>query len=290
MDRNKFVKFFAIIFTFFIIQLAVLPSVYAKTSSYANETTTDDTGSSETNSWIADILLSALGKSIFGIGWCIEKLGSLVVNLLTEVKMFPWADRVIFNSVPLLDVNFINPAPHSLFLTIENNAETYTKVGNAVRSVYFSGMSIGLGFFGIIVAVMAIKLALSSIASEKAKYKEAIVNWFTALVLLFSLHYILSFVFYLNEQLVDVAGSIVNTQIKASPDAKTVSDLGQYFKAEATKDWSTDTFIACVVYSVFVVQSLMFFYAYVKRLFFVVILAVISPFVVIYDFLKKAIS
>ena len=290
MDRNKFVKFFAIIFTFFIIQLAVLPSVYAKTSSYANETTTDDTGSSETNSWIADILLSALGKSIFGIGWCIEKLGSLVVNLLTGVKMFPWADRVIFNSVPLLDVNFINPAPHSLFLTIENNAETYTKVGNAVRSVYFSGMSIGLGFFGIIVAVMAIKLALSSIASEKAKYKEAIVNWFTALVLLFSLHYILSFVFYLNEQLVDVAGSIVNTKIKASPDAKTVSDLGQYFKAEATKDWSTDTFIAWVVYSVFVVQSLMFFYAYVKRLFFVVILAVISPFVVIYDFLKKAIS
>lgn len=290
MDRNKFVKFFAIIFTFFIIQLAVLPSVYAKTSSYANETTTDDTGSSETSSWIAGILLSALGKSIFGIGWCIEKLGSLVVNLLTGVKMFPWADRVIFNSVPLLDVNFINPAPHSLFLTIENNAETYTKVGNAVRSVYFSGMSIGLGFFGIIVAVMAIKLALSSIASEKAKYKEAIVNWFTALVLLFSLHYILSFVFYLNEQLVDVAGSIVNTQIKASPDAKTVSDLGQYFKAEATKDWSTDTFIACVVYSVFVVQSLMFFYAYVKRLFFVVILAVISPFVVIYDFLKKAIS
>lgn len=286
MYKNKFLNFWAIIFMFLIVFQVTMPTIYAKTSSYANDISYDDTGSSDTSSWIADVLLGALGRAIYAIGWCIEMLGAGIVNLLTGIKMFPWADRVVFNSVPLLDINFINPADHSLFWS----GTGYTSIGSAVRNVYFTGMSIGLGFFGIIVAVMAIRLAISSIASEKAKYKEAIVNWLTALILLFALHYILSFVFYINEQLVEVASNIVNTQINANTDSKTISDLGQYFKTEALKEWNTDSFIASIVYAVFVVQSLMFFYAYVKRLFFVVILAAISPFVVIYDFLKKAIS
>ena len=286
MNKNNFIKFFALIFLFLLAFETISPYVYAKTSTYANDVSYDDTGSSDTNKWIADILLGALGRAIYAIGWCIEKLGAGIVNLLTNINMFPWSDRVIFNSVPLLDVNFINPADHSLFWS----GNDYTTVGKAIRNVYFSGLSIGLGFFGIVVAVMAIKLAISSIAAEKAKYKEAIVHWLTALILLFALHYVLSLIFYMNEQLVEVASSIVNSQINASSNSKTVSDLGQYFKTKALEEWSTDSFIASIIYAVFVVQSLMFFYAYVKRLFYVVILATISPFTVVYDFLKKAIS
>ncbi len=287
MKRNNLIKLFAILFLFTIVLQIVTPTVYAKTSTYGEETTyNSSTGSDKAGGFVQDLLLGALGKAIFAIGWCIEKLGAGIVSLLTNVNMFPWADRVIFNSVALLDVNFINPADHSLFY--DGNA--YTKIGTSVRSVYFSGMSIGLGFFGIIVAVMAIKLAISSIASEKAKYKEAIVHWLTALVLLFAMHYILSFIFYLNEQLVEVASQIVNDQIANSPSSKTVSQLGDYFKEKAIDGWNTDTFIASIVYAVFVVQSLMFFYAYIKRLFYVLILAIIAPFVIVYDFLKKAIA
>lgn len=287
MKKNNFMKFFAMIFLFAILFQLVTPSVLAKTSTYGQDATYDSgTGSDKAGGFIQDVLLGALGKAIYAIGWCIEKLGAGIVSLLTNVNMFPWADRVIFNSVALLDVNFINPAEHSLFY----DSNGYTAIGKSVRNVYFSGMSIGLGFFGIIVAVMAIKLAVSSIASEKAKYKEAIVHWLTALVLLFAMHYILSFVFYLNEQMVEVASQIVNSEIASNPSSKTVSDLGDYFKEKAIDGWNTDTFIASIVYAVFVVQSLMFFYAYIKRLFYVLILAIIAPFVIVYDFLKKAIS
>lgn len=287
MSKNKFIKIFIITFLFIFMFNSAIINIYAKTSTYANDISYDDTGSSETSSWIADTLLGALGRAIYAIGWCIEKLGAAIVKLLTSVNMFPWSDRVIFNSVPLLDVNFINPADHSLFW----NGNDYTTVGKAVRNVYFTGLSIGLGFFGIIVAVMAIRLAVSSIASNKAKYKEAIVHWLTALILLFALHYILSFIFFLNEQMVEVATEIVNDQITNGGDnGKTVSDLGEYFKEAALADWNTESFIASIIYAVFVVQSLMFFYAYVKRLFYVLILAIVSPFVVIYDFLKKAIA
>lgn len=290
MEKNYLVKIFAVLFLFLSVFMVVSPTlVYAKTSSYGNDADYDgNTGKEKSNSWIQDFLLGALGKAIYAIGWCIEKLGAAIVNLLTHVNMFPWSDRVIFNSVPLLDPNFINPAKNSLFM----DSSGLTTVGKSVRSVYFTGLSVGLGFFGIIVAVMAIRLAISSIAADKAKYKEAIVHWLTALILLFALHYVLSLVFYLNEQLVEVACKIVNAQLTAASgdSGKTVSDLGVYFKSEATNGWNTETFIASIIYAVFVVQSLMFFYAYLKRLFYVLILAIISPFVVVYDFLKKAIA
>lgn len=287
MKKFDFIKMFAIVFVFLCIFVTASPTICAKTSTYGGDVNYDDTGSSETSSWIQDFLLGALGKAIYAIGWCIEKLGAAIVNLLTHVNMFPWSDRVIFNSVPLLDVNFINPADNSLFW----NGSEYTAIGKSVRSVYFTGLSIGLGFFGIIVAVMAIRLAVATIAADKAKYKEAIVHWATALVLLFALHYILSFVFYINEQLVEVACQIVNSQVSAAgSNGKTVSDLGQFFKAAAINGWNTNTFISSIIYAVFVIQSLMFFYSYLKRLFYVLILAIISPFVVVYDFLKKAIS
>ena len=288
MVKNKFLKIIAILFLIVTVFTTITPTItYAKSSNYGRNTTFDDTGGSNTSSWIQDVLLGALGKAIYAIGWCIEKIGAMIVKLLTGVKLFPWADKVIMNSVPLLDPNFINPAENSLFWKNSN----YTQVGKAIRTTYFTGLSVGVGFFGIIVAVMAIRLAISSIAADKAKYKEAITKWLTALVLLFALHYIISFIFYLNEQLVEVACSIMTNQITqaqaAGSSVKTISGLSDVFKKKATGDWNTDSFIASIIYAVFVIQSLMFFYAYIKRLFYVLILAIISPFVVAYDFLKK---
>lgn len=287
MVKNKILKIFAVLFLFLSISMTINPTVLAKTSNYGTKGNYDDTGASNTSSWIQDVLLGAVGKAIYAIGWCIEKIGAGIVKLLTDVNRFPWADKTIMNTIPLLDPNFINPSNNSLFWKGSN----YTKVGKAVRTTYFTGLSVGVGFFGIVVAVMAIKLAITSIAAEKARYKEAITQWLTALILLFALHYIISFIFYLNEQLVEVACKILSDQMtQAGTNARSVSGLSQAFKKKAISDWNTDSFIASIIYAVFVVQSLMFFYAYIKRLFYVLILAIISPFVVVYDFLKKVMA
>ncbi len=148
-----------------------------------------------------------IGSFIYTIGVIIERLTSIIMQILTGDKVFPWADQVIFNTIPLLDINFINPSEKSL-LNMTNG------IGEIVRNIYFTGLSIALGFLGIIVAVMAIKLVISTIASEKAKYKEAIVKWLTAIVLLFGIHFVLSFLFYMNEQLVIIASNILENVIE----------------------------------------------------------------------------
>ena len=306
--KNKFLKKITAIFLLLVISSNFFNynCVHAEINSQYSQNTSisiSDEGSiaKAVVGFIADVILGALGKAIVGIAFCVEVLVRGLCGLLTldiNNAVFPWADRVIFNGMPLLDVNFINPAENSMFMGSNNQ---FTGIGNTIRNIYFTGLSIGLGFLGVIVAVMAIRIAISTIASEKAKYKEAIVHWATALILLFAMHYVISFVFYLNEQLVEVASSMVmdlmadkQTILNQIGSAFTnnytpIEQMGDWFRTRALESWDVESFTSAILYAVFIVQSLMFYWAYFKRFFYVVILAIISPFVVIFDFLKKAV-
>lgn len=308
MNKSKIIRFFCIVVICALCFLFLNDTIFAKINENYSQTGIQfeqgDGILEKILGFIQSLLLQLLAFAIFGLAWVVEKLFATVVFLLTGSFIFPWADMSIFNGMAIIDVNFINPEKGSLFLNMENN---FTAIGTAVRNIYFSGLSIAVGFLGIIVAVMAIRIAISSIASEKAKYKEAVVHWVTALVLLFGMHYLISFVFYLNEQLVEVASDIVqdllvensDTLSYLNKDSANVSNtssltlIGEYFKDQSLdmKDnFGVNSFTFALLYAVFIVQSLMIFWSYLKRFFYILILALISPFVVIYDFLVNSIS
>lgn len=150
------------------------------------------------------ILLDALANMINAVASLAEYLIGAIFSALTGDNLFPWADRIIFNGIAFLDINFLNPDPSSLFgSTIEPSI-----LGKVVRNVYSTIFSLAVLFLGVAVGVMAIRLAISSIAAEKAKYKQALVNWGTCMIMLFLMHYVLAFVFWINEQMVQVASGI----------------------------------------------------------------------------------
>lgn len=301
--NKKIKKIFILLFICFSV--CTLFNYYPKNLVYAEINTSygdpsATTVDSSANEQGGNGLLGLVGIAIYSFGTLIEWITSNIMGLFCGSTFFPWADRIIFNNITMLDVNFINPAQGSLF----KDAAGFTAIGNAVRGVYFTGISIALGFLGIVVAVMAIKIALSTIASEKAKYKESIKDWITAIILIFGMHYVLAFTFYLNEKLVEVASQIVlnmnnSTTTAATSDSPLVS-MGENFKNSAIPDEFKESgffgklnnldkinVTEAILYTVLVIQSLMFLFAYLKRFFYVVILGVISPFVVVYDFLTK---
>lgn len=159
---------------------------------------------------IADILMPV----IFPIFTLIQDIVSMIMKIFTGAYFFPWADKIIYNTIPFLDVNFINPAPGSLFL--KGDGVTFTIMGETIRNIYFTVLALSLAFLGLGVAINAIKMLISSLPSAKARYKELINSTIITIVLLFGMHYLISFVFYINEQLVQVASNLT-TQI-ISPD------------------------------------------------------------------------
>lgn len=158
----------------------------------------------------SSLLLDLLANMINALASLVESLVGGIFSVLTGDNIFPWADRIIFNAIPFLDINFLNPDPSSLFGSVSSPSI----LGKVVQQVYSTIFSLAVLFLGVAVGVMAIRLAISSIAAEKAKYKQAIVNWATCIVMLFLMHYILAFVFWINEQMVEIASNILLTTIK----------------------------------------------------------------------------
>lgn len=177
----------------------------------------------------SNILLDTLAGMINAIASLAEYLLGAVFKTLTGDNIFPWADRIIFNGIGFLDINFLNPASNSLFVS---NGST-SILGKVVRSVYSTIFSLAVLFLGVAVGIMAIRLALSSIAAEKAKYKQAIVNWVTCIVMLFLMHYILAFVFWVNEQLVQIASGIL---IKTIDETVTSVDFTEALNSVVSPD------------------------------------------------------
>ncbi len=305
MKKNKKIIFTLIaicVFVFCISFSTVSAEVNKKYGTQETAPTIDTSESSDNNS-----LLGLLATCIITIARLVEGVVTAMVRLLSSNNnaTFPWADLIIFNTIPILDVNFINPASGSLL-------DLNGSIGPVIRNIYFTGMSIAVGFLSIIVGVMAVRTALSTIASTKARYKETIVTLITTLLLLFGMHFLLSFLFYMNESLVVVASDIVkdlttNNNIKLDDSGEqlkgtVVSNLGEWFFNDATsehrnggvlqslKNLTSTKPIPAVLYAMFVVQSIMFLFAYFKRFFYVIILSVLAPFVVIYDFLGKSLS
>lgn len=238
---KKFLRYTFVIIVLVNIFLNSIPdSVFARINSdYGSQTGValdyNDEFESSSELW------KYLGILVYAIGNAIEWLFSNLLGILSGDYSFPWADRIIFNAIPLLDVNFIAASPGSLF---KDTSNAPTVLSNAVQTVYFTILAIALSFMGIVVAIMAIKIILSSIASEKAKYKESIVNWIFAMVMVFSMHFVLSFVFYVNEELTKVASKIFTNAIEQSGlDDQLAQVQSDSYGEKTDRDAQVDAFV-----------------------------------------------
>lgn len=192
-------------------------------TTYGTNYTVDSEGLNE--SMKNSTVLNLIGHLVYAVGRLMEWILGTIFEAITGSSGFPWADKIVFNAVPILDVNFINPNSESFIGT--------SGVKAAIGNTYSTIFSISLSFFTVFVMISAIKLAISTIADQKAKYKKALMDWALGLIMLFTMHYFISFIFYLNEQLVKVASDMASdaiasagtvVQIQASETAKELID------------------------------------------------------------------
>lgn len=202
---------------------------------------------------IMSVLLDAIGQLVYALASLGEWLLGIIFQAASsgapeQNNIFPWADAIIFNAIPFLDVNFINP--------YSGGGTVVGLIQDVIKSVYGTIFGLAISFFSIAVLIMGIKLAVSTIASEKAKYKQAIWDWLLGLILLFTIHFLISFVFYLNEQLVIKASVIAADAMNASSLQVVMPDNSEictnFINAMRSFDvWRT--FVAIVGIAAFVV-------------------------------------
>lgn len=188
-------------------------------------------------------------------------------TLTAEDILFTGSSRD--DQVNLLNINFFdfngNGANESVVKTFRQGVATW----------YFALRNLSIIISLAILIYIGIRMAISTIASEKAVYKKMIVDWTVGFTILFFLHYIILLIITINNQLVDLIYSV------SSSGNNILSDYTQelfknIFSVSFVQGWGS-----LVVYMMLFGTTLALFVMYMKRLFTTGFLIVISPLITI---------
>jgi len=197
---------------------------------------------------IAGVLIQSL---MSGVAIAISD-GATSIGMLTPSDIF-------FNKLIITDINF---------LQINTGSSTINTIRGMIAAWYYVCRLLALTILLLILLYIGIRMAMSTIASEKAVYKKMLVDWATSLALVFLLHYIIMFTINCNIAIVRALEIMAaNMGMHDFTGSLILASLGLGLSA-----WG-----ALVCYFMMMLQTLAFLIAYIKRMLTVGFLIVISP-------------
>ena len=187
-------------------------------------------------------------------------VGSENINFVTPFHIF-------FNQLQIIDINVLN-------LDINQNSVSYTIRSQIAKWYYIMRL-----IASVILIYIGIRMAISSIASDRAMYKKMLIDWVTSLAIIFLLHYVVTFIIGLNSSIVN-ALAIVTKTLNIENNNALEHALGA-IGGKALTGVGISSLTATAVYAMLIFQTLAFLIAYINRMIKVSFLIIISPLITI---------
>lgn len=222
--------------------------------------------------WILGIM--TMGIKIQFVGWAnvFEGVANNVVEGLAneELEERITVEDIIYNKVPILDVNIFNfeEAGGQPLETEDKKAEDNIIyiLRQRVASWYVVIRTISIIILLFTLIYLGIRTALSSVASEKAEYKQKLVSWVVSFMVVMCIHYFMLIVLNLNQ-------TAVSWIAPSGSTATVYEQLREYaYEIPASKGITGAIVYVFLVY--YLIKMLLFYF---KRLLIVYILAIVSP-------------
>lgn len=183
-------------------------------------------------------------------------------------------EQIFAGKVSGLDINFISPK------YTEAEGGSAAKLQPTIASWYVALRNLSVvGLLSVLVYV-GIRIIISSTASDKAKYKQLLVDWLIALCILFFLHYIMAFTVTMVDSICTAIGGTGSESVSiATTDGTLKTNLlgAARFKTQY-KDFG-DKVTYLIAYLALVVYTVIFTWFYLKRLLMMAFLTLIAPLV-----------
>ena len=236
--------------------------------------------------WLEDMLTSVIALLTLPIravaiacGWAINALtaglaymegttdGSAISNFITPFD-------ILFNKVQLFDINFFD------IKTSGTEAETLVnQIRLGVAGWYYALRNISAAILLCILIYVGIRMAITTIASDKAMYKKMLVDWIASMLLLFLMHYIMLFTINVNNTIINALSAGINSE--------KIEQIYEVVKTMALDPWDLNGLAATAIYCMLVWQTLGLVFAYFNRLLKLAFLTIIAPLVTITYSLDK---
>ena len=138
-------------------------------------------------------------------------------------------------------------------------------LGKTISKWYIILRNLSLIIMLSVLVYIGIRIVLSSVAQEKSKYKNMLMDWLIGICLLFSLQLIMAFISGTIDNITDAIGSMGQS-----------SNLIKTIRSEA---YSGNQIGLTIVYFAMVIMTLMYLFYYVKRALNIAFLTLIAPLV-----------
>lgn len=187
---------------------------------------------------------------------------------------------ILFNKVMLTDVDFTNVTASNaatpdrdLVKDFQIGSGDITRAFRAnIAAWYYTMRMIAAAILLVILIYVGIRMLISTVASERAKYKKMLVDWVTSLCLLFLLQYIIAFVIIINNAIVSGLEQIGNAN--EMDDSITTIKTFAFSLSHLLDPYSI---AAAAAYLLLMWQTLTLFFTYFNRMLKLAFLVIISP-------------
>lgn len=209
----------------------------------------------------------------------------------TDVDFWATIERIVFNTVPLFNINYfdtgndysVGTGEHKLTLT---SSEANLAIKKSVTRIYMVCRTIAIVLSLLTLIYIGIRMATSNIATDEAKYKKMLISWAESVILIFTLVYIMVLIISFGEMLTnifyDIKCQFIETEVEGRPQYVTFetkivnSIINSVITASGLK-----LAMYSLMYWILVFSQFKFFYLYIKRVLTVGFLIMIAPLITI---------
>ena len=201
-------------------------------------------------------------------------------------------EKTVFNEIGLFNVDFFNfkekVQKFNFFGLFGNSAEEDTvevpeyaiQIKESVAKWFYICRIIATAISLLVLIYVGIRMAISTVASDIAKYKKMLIAWVEAMILLFLLQYIIQFLMILGKILLDITYkikiSLVDSGMKSFEKELMNSLVIKLFLSTGAASMVTTIMFCCLAFT-----HLRFFLLYIKRAITLGFLIIISPFITV---------
>ena len=212
-----------------------------------------------------------------------------------KMQYFFSIDRCVFNRVPLFNINYFDTeATYKVGATEITANQSNIKIKEGIAGAYYISRVLAVSISLFVLIYIGIRMAISTVASEQARYKKMLVSWVESIVVLFAMLYIISAVITVGEVITgifyDIRCQLLGQTVAGTGEAygvfedtirnKALISLTEFSGLQLTM-WS-------IIYWVLLFTQMKFLWTYMKRFLMVGFLIVISPLITITYSIDKA--
>lgn len=277
-------------------------STYTEPASPSNESTADllEKGELGGDSFgVGDAFATGIGM-VTGIVARLINIFAVQIDVLMgvmtsgeedgETQFWFSIDRVVFNRVALFNANYFETEDYKVGEDLEIAANSSNvAVKNGIIDVYKICRALALVISLLVLIYIGIRMALSTVASDQAKYKKMFTSWVESIVVLFCMVYIMVVVMELSEALINVFYNIRCELIGANQGYGVFEDTVRSEVWEKVFSLSgLQLTMWSIIYWCLLFSEIKFFWLYAKRLLMMGLLIIVSPLIIITYSIDKA--